>query len=194
MFCIYAHIWNSKIVYIGQGKKKRLSRAHYANPTYSAAWKSFFKNKTPKVEVLKDNIVDEETADFYESLAILEFTPCLNAKHGGRRGKYIKVFKKSDETKRKMSLWQKGRSRPSTWSTHGMTGKSHSFHSLAQNAASNGAVPFYARKIETGDVFGPFYFRRQASEKLNIPYSANISSCLTGRLKHYKGYSFERAR
>lgn len=104
---------------------------------------------------------------------------------------YLKKKIWPEEVKLKISVSNK-LSYSKRTSKHGMQGRKQSFHSNAQNAFSNGTRPFIAINRSTKEQFGPFYFRRQASECLNIPYSPNIGSCLSGNIPSYKNFIFRK--
>lgn len=187
MWYIYAHKnFKNEIVYIGIRLKKRLGCPHYKKPTYSKLWNNYFSCYKPKIEILLENLNQDE-AYYQEYLAIKQYNPLLNYKMGGKNGKYTKKISKSN-----YKIKNPGKYPNRKGSNHPLFGKHQNKTSLAKNAASNGVKPYVAVKLDCGIVFGPFFYKRQASETLNIPNSSNIGSCLSGRLKSYKGYAFVR--
>lgn len=189
MFNVYAHLYDNKVVYIGVGTNKRVSVFKQQKPTYSIKWNEYFFNKKPILKILNQFSTRDE-AELFEWLAIREFNPILNVKDGGRHGRYFYKIKKSNKMKLANKIAQIGKPRRTVGQAHGMWGKKHSAHSIIQNAISNGVNPYYAIKLDCGVVFGPFYTKTQAANELNIPASPNIGSCLSGKLKSYKGYAF----
>lgn len=189
MYSVYAHLHNNSIVYVGMGLNNRLRSYKGTEPTYSKSWKTFFKNKTPRLKILLQGLTFDE-ACLQEHLAILQYSPLLNVKFGGVFGRYIRTFPKSAEVRQKISTTQTGKSRKTIGSAHGMFGKKHTHHSLAQNSANNGTLPFMAVNLLSGVVSGPYFYRQQASSDLNIPCSSNIGSVLSGKIKSYKNFYF----
>lgn len=192
MFYVYAHytLDTNELFYVGKGTKKRAHHIHGRN----SYWNRIVKKHGYKVEILIDNLSAQD-ALIQEILGILEYKPKANLTSGGEGSMGRKGWKHSLQTIEKIT--KHTRSRSNAWkidsTKHPLWGKTQSHISKIKNASSNGQTPFYAID-RNNNKFGPFFYKKQAAEILNIPASSNISSCLNGKIKSYKGFKFERLK
>lgn len=185
MHYVYAHYTSdtNELFYIGKGSKNRAwstKRNKY--------WKRIVKKHGLNVQILL-RTEDPEYAYLQESLAIAEFRPKANFLHYGRVLKTA-VYLRTPEHIAYMKIRTKGVKHQWLSGKHPWVGKKHSEHTKKLNSLSRQKYKLFD-VFDSNDVLvGQFSSRRDAAFALKLPHPSNISACLAGVAKSYKGYKF----